>query len=201
MSIQNAMKIQEYLKDVPLFLLDYERAIGAYVYLSGEVPEKEIPLRGLYNMVVGVLTGVLSTLIEALNYSTECDPPLDWSDIVATLLEKGYVGTVTYSVRSNKDEFVKYWKDDISTLLFLRTKSRPTRTSAVTIIRGEEVPYGIAKDVTSFFEKFIGASPRFYSLYRGPEYRMISLIQGFHPDEITPPLKPGKGILERLLGI
>jgi len=200
MSIENAMKIQDFLHEVPLFLLDYERAVGGYVYLSGEVPRKDIAITHLYRMVVGALSNVLSTLIEALNYSIECNPPLDWSDIIP-ILQPGEIGTITYSLRYRRDEFMSKWRDDLTTLLLLRTKTRPSRTRSVMIVRGVDIPLGLAEDTTSFMEKFLGSSPRLYILNRGPDFRIVAMVHGFDPTQITPPLRPGKGILERLIGI
>ena len=200
MSIDNASKIRDFLREVPLFLLDYERAIGGYVYLSGQVPRRDIAITHLYKMVVGALSNVLSTLIEALNYSIECNPPLDWSDIIP-ILQPGDIGTVTYSLRFRREDFMTKWKNDLSTLLLLRTRSRPTRTRSVAIIRGIDVPLGIVEEITDYMYKFLGSSPRLYILNRGPDFRIIVLVHGFSPEDISPPLVPGKGILQRILGL
>jgi len=200
MSIENAMKIQDVLHEIPLFLLDYERAVGGYLYLSGEVPRKDIAITHLYGMVVGALSNVLSTLIEALNYSIECNPPLDWSDIMPILVP-GDVGTITYSLRFRRDEFMKSWKNDLSTLLLLRTKNRPMNTRSVAIVRGIDIPLGLVEEVTEYIEKFLGSSPRLYILNRGPDFKIVSLIHGFDPSDIIPPLQPGRGLLSRILGL
>ena len=199
-SINNAKKIMDVLHEIPIFLLDYERVIGSYIYMTGNVPEKDIPITQLYRMVVEALSVTLSSLIEALNFSTECNPPLDYSDIMP-ILKKGDVGTITYSVRAKRDDFFKKWKDDVSTLLLLRTKNRPKSTRAVTILKGVDIPLGITRDVAKFYKKYFNATPQQYILNRGSGYSIVSLIHGFDPNDIDPPLSSEKSLVAKLIGL
>ena len=198
-AIENARKILDIIRNVPMFLLDYERVIGSYIYLSGEIPPKDISMIALYKMVVSALSTTLSTLIEALNYSIKCNPPLDWSDII-TILKPGDIGTITYTVRFRKDEFMKKWQDDLTTLLLLRTNNRPMRTRGVVIIKGIDIPFGVSKGVSEFFSKFFNAEAQQYLLNRGNGFSIVALVHGFDPYDITPPLQPSGGILRRIFG-
>lgn len=199
-AVKNAMKITEWLKKVPMFLLDYERAVGNYLYLYGGVSEKEIPTVELYKMVVRAMTEVLKNLIEALNFSVECNPPLDWSDL-SPILTVGKVGTVAYSSRPTKDALVKYWKDDLGTMLLLRTKTKPSQTKAKVIVRGNDIPLQVDREIAKFHRKYFNAMAGRHLLARGDGFSIISLIHGFDPDDITPPLEVGRSLVERLLGL
>jgi len=198
--ILNAERITDYLEKVPLFLLDYERAVGNYLYQHPDVKEKEIPTVELYNMVVEALKVMLKNLIEALNFSTKCNPPLDWSDLLP-IIQPSKVGTITYCQRATRDEFIKHWKDDLATQLLLRTKSRPRATRAAIIVRGKDIPLGVDKELTRFHRKYFNAIANRYLLVRGDDFSIVSLIHGLDPKDITPPIRYGESLIEKLLGI
>jgi len=200
--VMNAAKIveREYLKRVPLFVIDYERALGCYLYQHPQEREREIPTIKLYGMVTEALKITLKNLLEALNFSIQCSPPLDWSDLLP-ILQEGKIGTIAFSYRKTRDEFSKYWKDDLQTQLLLRTKSRPKHTRAVIIARGKDIPLGVDKNLIKFHRSFLNAIARRHLLVRGEDYSIVSLIHGFNPEDITPPLRTGTSLIERLLGI
>jgi len=200
--VMNAAKIveREYLKRVPLFVIDYERALGCYLYQHPQEREREIPTIKLYEMVTEALKITLKNLLEALNFSIQCSPPLDWSDLLP-ILQEGKIGTIAFSYRKTRDEFSKYWKDDLQTQLLLRTKSRPKHTRAVIIARGKDIPLGVDKNLIKFHRSFLNAIARRHLLVRGEDYSIVSLIHGFNPEDITPPLRTGTSLIERLLGI
>jgi len=200
--VMNAARIieREYLKRVPLFIIDYERALGCYLYQHPEEREKEIPTIKLYEMVINALKITLKNLLEALNFSIKCSPPLDWADLMP-ILQEGKVGTIAFCYRRTRDEFVKHWKDDLQTQLLLRTKSRPRHTRAIIIARGKDIPLGVDRNLIKFHRSFLNAISRRHLLVRGEDYSIVSLIHGFNPEDITPPLKVGESLISRLLGI
>lgn len=201
-NILNAEKLIEYsyLEKVPLFLLDYERVVGSYLYQHKDIKERDIPTTELYNMVIDALRITLKNLIEALNFSTKCNPPLDWSDLMP-IIQQGKVGTITYCYRRTKDEFIKYWKDDLAIQLLLRTKSKPKKTRAAIIVRGKDIPLGVDKELIKFHRKYFNAIANRYLLVRGEDFSIVSLVHGLDPKDITPPIKYGESVVERLLGI
>ena len=200
-ALLNCKKMVEAIKSTPVFILDYERALGMHMYLTGEAIEKSVPIVRLWKRVVEALSTTLATLIEALNLSTKCNPPMDWSDITR-ILKPGRVGTIAYTFRQSKDEFIKNWMNDISTLLLMRTKTVPQSLSAITIIRGVEIPFEIPQNIEKYYSKRFNAKTHdYFILEHGKGYTIVSLLFGFDPSNIYPPLIGGKSLIGRLLGI
>jgi len=200
--ITNAGSTIEFIinNSVPCFLLDYEHALDMYLYLHGE-KLKRPTLKKVYSSVIIALARVLSTLIEALNYGQDCSPPIDWSDLLPIFEMTGKVGTLAYSYRTREDDFDKHWREDLSQLLLLRNKSKPSSTYVLSIMRsGAGIPIDIAEKISEYYAKEWNAVRHDdYTLERGAGYTIASLIYGFDPREIYPEVKyKGYKLLDRI---
>jgi len=200
----NAKKTVNFIVDnnVPMFVIDYENALEAHMYLHGKEPSRE-SLRSFYDCVAEILSEVLSVLIEALNLVDRCEPPIDFYDLMRLLRIDRCVGTVAISVANSEEEFKERWKNDIESTMMLRTKTLPSRTLGVTIVRSESgIPVDVAKEIGDYAKNSLRSEDHIvYELYYGQKYKMISLIFGFDPLDIVPEVTPtSKGILHRLLG-
>ena len=203
--VDNAKMTVDYIVDngVPVIFCDYAHAYRMYWYLKGE-KIKSIPINQAYSAVVDALATVLSVLIEALNYGQYTLPPIDWSDLISTLYNKGAVGTISYSYRRTIEEFSSNWKNDLDNLLLLRTKSTPTKTNVVTIMRsGAGIPLDIVESIYKYFRYTWHAEKHLTpTLSIGEGFTLANMIFGFDPRDIDPELKEmGLTWLERLRGV
>ena len=199
--VNNAKKTIEYIvnNSVPCFLIDYEHALPMYLYLSGDKNIRPT-VSAVYSCVVNGIANVLGTLIEALNYGQFCSPPMDWSDMLPLLSMKGCVGTLTYSHRNREEDFIKMWREDLSRLILMRTRTKPPSTNVVSIIRsGAGVPLELTESLSEYYSKaFNSRRHEMYVLEHGEGYTIASLIYGFDPQNIEPPMEYKKlGFFER----
>ena len=175
---------------MPCFLLDYEHALNMYLYLTEEKPRKPT-VSSVYRCVVDALANVLGALIEALNYGQYCSPPMDWSDLMPLMGLKGSVGTVAYTFRMRDEEFLKNWKKDLDRLILFRTKSKPSETNVMSIIRsGAGVPLELTELLSEYYSKSWNSRRHdLYVLEHGEGFTIASMIYGFDPRNIEPELK------------
>jgi len=188
----NAKKTIEYIVDnsVPVFLLDYEHALDIFLYLTKERPKRPT-VSTVYQSVVGGLAYVLSALIDALNYGQYCSPPIDWSDLMPLFEMKGAVGTLAFSYHTREDEMLRKWKADLDRLLMLRNKSKPSRTSAITIVRsGSGIPLELTENLSEYYARsWKTERHEIYTLERGEGYTIATLLYGFDPLKIDPEVR------------
>ncbi|MHA1595645.1 MAG: hypothetical protein ACTSXX_13075, partial [Candidatus Baldrarchaeia archaeon] len=113
-------------------------------------------------------------------------------------------GTVACSFSLNEQELRKKWKKDFENTIMLRTKTKPRETSGIAIVRSEAgIPMDVHQEIGEYFRKE-WRSPEhiIYELYVGGGYHIISIIYGFDPREIMPPVTPeSRGILHKLMGM
>ena len=203
--ILNARKAIEFIiRDrIPIFLLDYEHALNTYIYLAQQSNEKlMMPTTSMiYQVVVDALATTLSTLIEALNYGQFCSPPMDWSDLLPLFKLHGRVGTVTFSFRPRMEDLTASWKKDLDNSLLLRTKTKPAKTTGLTIIKSSlGVPIDVAESIGDYFSLNWNAEEHEqFILERGEGYTIVSLLFGFDPRGLYPEIEPKKySIVDRL---
>jgi len=202
---RNARMSIDYIieNEIPILLIDYECALTAYMYLE-EKKLRKPPTKVVYDCVAGIMADVLSVMIEALNLADKCDPPIDWSDLMKMYSLTGTVGTVACSFSLNEQELRKKWKKDFENTIMLRTKTKPRETSGIAIVRSEAgIPMDVHQEIGEYFRKE-WRSPEhiIYELYVGGGYHIISIIYGFDPRAIDPPVTPeSKGILHKLMGM
>jgi len=188
---RNAAKTAQYIitNNVPAFLLDYERARDIYYYKTGEKRDRA-RIGEIYRVVIEPLSTTLSTIIEALNWGDYCNPPLDWSDFRTLFELRGKVGTITFSQRADEDDFLKNWLLDIENQRLLKTKTFPSSTSVVTILKsGAGIPIKLVEDISVHFNKrYHSKMHSIYSLELGQGFTAVCLIYGFDIMQIEPPL-------------
>ncbi len=194
MDISNCEKAMRYIMEnqIPCFLIDYEQALNIYRYTMGaELAKKGLKIRAdaIWNLVVENISGVLSTLIDALNFGQYCNPPIDWSDLLP-LFELEGVGTVMYCYRHREDDMMREWKDALDNGIFLMTSTKPPETRGMTIVRaGAGVSIELLENLDRYYTDTWNSTKHLTTyLKRGGGYTIATLLYGFDPLQITPPI-------------
>jgi len=204
--VKNAQKTLRVITEemIPVFLIDYESAEAAFRYQQQMNKKKGyITMDMVYQIVVEGISKVLSTLIEALNYGQYCSPPIDWSDLEPLLNIRGRVGTITFSYHSRVEDLIKRWKNDLQSMLYLRTKVRPSIAHALTIVKTTlDLPLDVVAGINDYFDKVwkTGENHQMATLRRGDGVTITSFIYGFDPTQIIPPYTKTKSWLSSLMG-
>ena len=203
--VGNAQKSIKYItsNNVPMFLFDYEHALNMYLYLS-QKKDLQPTTEAVYGAIVQGIASVLSDLINALNWGQKCSPPIDWSDIQPLFLNHKGVGTINYSIRPNDEQMMEHWNEDLRVLMLLRTKSKPKNTNVATVIRSERgVEFQFPKTVSRFYSAYLNTERHeTYTLKHGRGFTISSLVFGFDPEDIDPPLEYQKlSVMERIRGV
>ncbi|RLA85673.1 MAG: hypothetical protein DRG31_02380 [Deltaproteobacteria bacterium] len=212
MDISNCAKAMKYVveNDIRCFLIDYEQALMVYRYTQGREEAKKglkIKADAIWKLVVRNISTVLSTLIDALNFGQYCSPPIDWSDLLPMYELQGTVGTVMCVVRDREEDLMREWRDTLDNSVFLMTKTKPSETRGMTIVRsGAGVSIDFLENIDRYYTEVWNSKKHLTShLTRGRQFTVATLLYGFDPLQIVPPIEYRKESayekIKRALGI
>jgi len=174
---------------IPTVLIDYERALDAYFYLTKEKP-KRITMNAVFARAVDAMNIVLSTFLKALNYPRLCSPPIDPSDLLSLISMKGKVGVLNYTMRDNIDELMAKHSHDLDVLVSMRTDPMPTEVNVLTVFMAKEVPLEAMDALDAYYTAKGAKNFLFIGLNKDAKAIIASLMYGFDPLAISPSMTP-----------